>query len=228
MQKIFENISIWIIVLPFIIGLLYYKKLNIDSRIIFGLVVIGLIPQLLSAFTFTTKVIGLNFRELIVFTYNIYTVIEAIVLSYFFSRYIQIRRLKIIYKSSVCLNIVIMLFYFVQLGFCKKYIGTLTVLNGLFYVFYILLNVCQIAVYNVNALSQKKNLRYFYVAILQYVTISTTIFALEEIRRQSELIHSLWVFQSIGNILLYVLIACGFMIDMHSYSVNPDKTYCNE
>jgi len=66
--SILHTISIWSILLPLLIGIPSYRKLNVESRIIFFVVVIGAIPQLLRPF--------INDTALLWILYNWYTPIE--------------------------------------------------------------------------------------------------------------------------------------------------------
>ena len=68
---ILEDFSIWIILLPAITGLILFKRLDKDSKIIFVVVLLACIPQVLKPF--------MDGTELLTIVYNVYTPVEFIV-----------------------------------------------------------------------------------------------------------------------------------------------------
>jgi hypothetical protein len=49
-KSVLHSISIWVVLMPFLIGTINFRELNNDSRWIFFLVSVALVPQLLTAF----------------------------------------------------------------------------------------------------------------------------------------------------------------------------------
>ena len=69
--SILGDFSIWIILLPAITGLILFKRLDKDSKIIFVVVLLACIPQVLKFF--------MDGTELLNIVYNVYTPLEFIV-----------------------------------------------------------------------------------------------------------------------------------------------------
>lgn len=223
MAALLLHISIWIIVLPFIAGIICYKKLTKFSKIIFAVVCVGMFPQLLSSLSFSKLLYTVFVYKLLNLSYNLYTVIECVILFYFFYIQLHSKNIKRLAKFLLVSELLIVFFLFLKQNILNAYISNASSIVGVFYVIWIILNVYEVAFAEKNNLSIDKSLRYYYLAIFQYVVISTTILLCDKLRASSSSINNLWVFLSIANIALYVLFAVGFIVNYLYPNTKPYK-----
>ena len=87
-------ISVWSIVVPFIAGLILYRKLNADSKIILLLVFVGIIPEVLAGWVFHNDA----FRNI---TYNLYVPVELACYAMLFRNKFILYKLNRLYKISL-------------------------------------------------------------------------------------------------------------------------------
>ena len=127
-MNILQLISEWIIIVPFFTGLLLFRSLKPDSKIIFLIVCAAFIPQL--ATTFLKKIDKTTLNIL----YNLYTPVEFFLFLYFFST--KLKWNKVLYFVSFIVAAII--FYFLYyFGIKTKVLYELICLVNLLYVFFI-------------------------------------------------------------------------------------------
>src|SRR5438309_2197744 len=108
-NSIFNQISIWIIIIPFLIGIMNYKGLNTDAKWIFLLVIAGLPPQIVT---------GIINKEtvLVSLSYNLYTPVEVGILYLVFISKFVTKPSRIIVHLSAALFIIIYCLSLLWLG----------------------------------------------------------------------------------------------------------------
>ena len=87
-REILHRVSIWIVVIPFLLGCINFKDLNRDSRWIFLLVTVALVPQLMTAFV-------KNDDSAFNIAYNLYTPIEFFIFCVVFRSKFRTRRERV-------------------------------------------------------------------------------------------------------------------------------------
>lgn len=120
--SILGNISIWIILVPLFIGMIRYRKLNDDSKIILMVVFVGTIPQVLKPF--------INGSSTLNVLYNLYTPVEFVCYYLLFKRRaISVLNKKVI-ASSFYLFLIISFLFIYKYGLKDRFINELVVVNN--------------------------------------------------------------------------------------------------
>ncbi len=209
-KEILEQISVWIILLPFVVGLICIKKMQISSTIIFILVCVACIPQLLPNTFINSKYFNI--------TYNIYTIAEfGLVLLFFYKNYF-FKHIKTIAFASAIVYFFIALYYFFTFSITNEFINQLPCINNLFYVFWIILFVIETEVEQATKQYSFNTHIYFIIGILQYAATSTFIIGIYHLKHYNSLLNTLWIFQSLPNITMYILFTIGFLFDAKKYN----------
>lgn len=208
-KTILEFSSVWIIVLPLIIGLWCIKKLHSNSIIVFILVVVAAVPQLLPPSTFYTPLFFIS--------YNIYTLLEFVLLFLLFHKNFTSKPIKNTSTVTAVVYIFFAAYYVTFFSFSKEFINQLACINNLFYVLLIIFYVLEIKLNETVSQTSINSYHYYLVGILQYAACSTLILSLYHFKNNSLFLNTLWIFQSIPNIAMYVLFSIGFMIDFKNY-----------
>jgi hypothetical protein len=196
-------ISIWSIVVPLIAGLFFLKQLSFDSFLIWGIVVLGTIPQLLRAFT--------DNRALLTISYNAYTAAEFVLMFFFFKKTIQ--RKKIVYALSL-LYLLVSGFLLTRYGFFDRFLNEWVCANNFIYTAWVLLVL--IEKYETGD-SMRLDFQvpfFWYIAgLLFYCPCTTLVFSLwYYIRTHPDTsLQNLWVIHSVFNIALYFFITVGIL-----------------
>lgn len=205
--EILHTVSIWIIVLPFLVGFINFKALNRDSRWIFFLVCIALVPQMFTA-------ILVNETPLLNLSYNVYTPIELGVLYLLFISKYNRPVTRSVVKATAVLYALACLYFFVSFGVTQKFLSSLVCINNVCYMLWILLLLKQ--EYSVpETIIQKNNpFTWYLIAIILYAPCTVAHFALYYYIRDvaNPLLIGLSAIQSIFNILLYLFFSVGLFI----------------
>ncbi len=206
-KTIFNQISIWIIILPLLAGFINYRGLNKDSRWIFLLVWVALVPQVLTA------IIGKE-TSLLHVSYNVYTPIEFGILYILFREKLNEGIHKKIVYVSLGLYIVISLVIMIREGLSNSFLNSLACVNNVIYMVWILLILKE--QYNVEDFIIRKSnpFAWYLLAILIYAPCSLIALALYYYIRNplNPVLLNLWIIQSVCNILLYILFSVGLFL----------------
>jgi hypothetical protein len=205
-KEIFRIISIWIIVLPFIAGFINYKGLNRNSRWIFFLVIAALLPQLLT-FIVKKHTIALNV------SYNIYTLIEFVFLSFLFDNKYQQPAHQFIVRITQVMYTGIIIFLFIKNGIATRFLNELVCINNIIYIVWISLFLKE--QYNLpdTSIQRGNAFAWYLLALLIYAPCTVIVFALYYyIRGANPILQNLWVIQSVCNIILYIFFSVGLFI----------------
>jgi hypothetical protein len=203
LQNVLLQISIWSVLLPLLVGVVFYRKLDRDSTLIFSLVFIASVPQLLSFLPISLHAINAS--------YNIYTPVEFVVLYLLFSNkftgsiYIQVLKVSGIIYVIVCL---LFLFYY---GISQKFINELVCVNNLIYLLWMLLYIRKQFFQPDDDYSLQKPFFWYFTGLIIYAPCTMVVFALYYYLRQNSdyNLQNLWIIQSFCNTLMYVLFAIG-------------------
>lgn len=204
---IFQNVSIWIIVIPFAIGLVNYKGLNRDSKWIFYLVSAAMVPQLLTAFLPARHPV-LNY------SYNLYVPVEfAFLYTVFISKY-RSSVSRLVVKLSAAIFILAYVFLYVRLGFEKRFVSELLCVNNPVYLLWILMFLRQEYGADETMIKRSNPFAWYFFGLLQYAPCTVPIFALYQypVAQPDPLPHYLLLLHSIFNILMYLLFSIGLLI----------------
>ncbi len=213
MIQVLQSLSEWIIILPFIVGLLLYYTFKPSSKIIFFVVVIALLPQLASFYNKGSS------SELNIL-YNIYTPAEFFLLLFFFAARQRWNKVLI----TVTVIVAAFTFYlFFKYGISASVIYELICINNLSYVI-LIFNYFYIRFKNEDFLFTLSDPYHIYLlALLLYATCTFFVFA-DYTATSAKLNNgrsALWMIHNTFNIILYLSFTAGFIIEkkqMHKSS----------
>lgn len=205
MITVLQSLSEWIIILPFIVGLLLFYTFKPSSKIIFFIVVIALFPQLASYF------MKGNRSELNIL-YNSYTPAEFFLFLFFFATRQGWNKVLITVTVIVA---GFTLYFFTKNGISDSVIYELICINNLCYVF-LIFNYFYIRFKNEEFLFSLSDAYHTYLlALLLYATCTFFVFA--DYTATSSNLHNgrsaLWMIHNIFNIILYLSFTAGFIIE---------------
>lgn len=207
LQTILHIISIWIIVLPVTAGFINYKGLNRDSRWIFFLVCIALVPQLLT-FILQRETAALNI------SYNLYTPIEFAVFFFLFYNKAAPGLPRRLLQGSLVIYTIVCAWLFISQGIAARFLNSLVCVNNLLYVFWILFYLKEQYSAEEAAIHSRNPFAWYLLAMIIYAPCSLLTFALYYYIRQegNTVLLQLSVIQDICNILLYILFTTGLFL----------------
>jgi hypothetical protein len=206
-KQILHQLSIWIVVIPFLIGIINFRSLNRDSRWIFLLVTVALVPQLMTAFV-------VNDKGIFNIAYNLYTPIEFFILFYVFKSKFRSRAGQFGVYASAVLYAMIMLFFFSRHGVQERFIGELVAVNNVVYMMWILAIFKQEFSEDLTFIEISQPFSWYLIAIILYAPCTIITLSLYHYIRNPEtpIFRDLVIIQDIFNILLYILFAVGLFI----------------
>lgn len=206
-KEILRIISIWIVILPFVAGFINYKGLNRDSRWIFFLVIAALVPQVL---TFAIN----RQNQLLNSSYNIYSLLEFIILGIIFSNKYQYTSSKVAFFSGCFLYAVIALALILKNGFANKFLNNLVCYNNIIYTIWILFLLKEQYHVKNTAIEKQNPFAWYLLALLIYAPCTIIVFAMYYYIRSKHnpVLMNLWIIQSICNIILYAFFCTGLFI----------------
>ena len=199
-----QLISEWIIIVPFFTGLLLFRSLKLDSKIIFLIVCAAFIPQL--ATTFLKKIDKTTLNIL----YNLYTPVEFFLFLYFFST--KLKWNKVFYVASFIVA-AISFYFFYCFGLKIKVLFELICLANLIYVFFIFYYFLKMFRNDTYVFSVKESFNWYILGLLLYAPCTFFLFA-DYLNTSANLHHgksTLWVIHNIFNITLYITFTIGFL-----------------
>lgn len=198
------QLSIWIILVPLVAGLLFFRHLDEPSRIVFYVVVLAAVPQLLTASLDQTK--GLNI------VYNIYTPIEFIFLYFLLGN--NYSKKAFAYTSTALLIAFFALAaaLTVKEGLYDKFLNELVCAANTVYLIWIFLYILQGVLTDQRLMNPRLPMFWFVAGLLIYTPCTIFAFALTDYIAQSthRIISNLWSIHGVFNTVMYCLFAVGF------------------
>lgn len=206
-KQILHQLSIWIVIIPFLIGVINFKALNRDSRWIFLLVLVALIPQLMTAFV-------VNDKGAFNLAYNLYTPIEFAILFLIFRQKFRSNshRFWVLFSAIIYLGFCI--FYFIRFGLVERFIGELVAVNNVIYMVWILAIFRQEFSEEETFIEISNPFIWYLIALILYAPCTIITLSLYHYIRNPEtpIFRDLVIIQDIFNILLYILFAVGLFM----------------
>ena len=205
-----DIISVYSILIPFILGLLFLKKLSRDSVIIWGVAAAGIIPQMLRPVLY--KTIYLNVA------YNLYVGIEfALVTVLLSNKFLAGRTKKLFHLSIFGYFFAGITIIFVN-GLKERFLNELICLNSFLYAAWILmLMIEQFDDRTVRIeILPSSSFTWFLTAMFIYALGTIMIFAFWNfVKEGPEKISGLLTgIHAVFNIILYLLMSIGLVIDI--------------
>jgi len=205
-EEVLGLISDWSVVIPFLTGLLLFKKLSIDFKLITIITALSTVPQLMNAFK-------LDNDALKNFTYNLYTPFEFLLLYFIFIRHVNERKERQVLKTSVVLYILLSVLFIYNSGFVARFLNEWACINNLIYTAWIL-----IIFYNQYSLSNNSKLNlqtpvfWIFTGLLFYTPCSSIVFSIWTFKDQPGFV-ALKSIHHVVNIGMYVCFTIGIYKD---------------
>ncbi|HVZ96613.1 MAG TPA: hypothetical protein VG847_07045 [Chitinophagaceae bacterium] len=187
---------------PLVAGLLFFKYLNKESRIIFLLVIIATVPQVLTAFI--AQAVFLNTL------YNIYTPVEFVMIYLLFGRQISYRLFKSIRMVSVVVFLGVSVPVVIIAGIGNRFLNEWVCAANLCYVCWIFLFILQGLLDNVEILDSGSPMFWYLAGLIFYAPATALVFSFYySIGKNSLIKDDLWVIHDIFNTFMYIFFAAG-------------------
>ena len=197
-------ISIWIIILPAIIGLILFRRLDKDSRIILVVVLIGCIPQIIKFF-----MDGTPLQHIV---YNVYTPVEFIAYWILFRQKILTPSRKTILDGMAALFIFVSLYVIYSNDIRTAFIGAWVAMRNIFQVSWVGLCLLEYYYSDDSLINSSQPFFCFLIAITIYASPTAIYFSLLQfIEANKEPFHIVKAIHHIFNILLYIFFTIGFL-----------------
>lgn len=203
--SILEDFSIWIILLPAITGVILFKRLDRDSRIIFIVVLLACIPQVLKSFLDGTRVLTV--------VYNIYTPIEFTVYWILFRQKITSQTRKKILDVMACIFLVASAYIIYQNNIFERFLNEWVVLNNIFQVSWVGLCLLEYYYSEDGLINSSQPFFWFLIAITGYASCTAVFFSLWHLIKNNteQQFYIVNAIHHIFNTLLYIFFTIGFL-----------------
>lgn len=213
------NISIYSILLPLLIGVIFFRKLSKDSRLIWGVVFAGAIPQLL-------KPVIDNTMTLDVF-YNLYIVVEFIIVSFLFRNKFYLKRFQAVFRISIFVYVILALPIIILNGIQHRFLNEWICLNSLAYTTWILMFILE-QYSNEYVFKLTYNLSFFWIitGMFLYSLCTLMIFSFWRFIETSpkNVSDILKAIHEIFNTNLYIFFTVGFLMEVIHFKKRVTKT----
>lgn len=206
-EVILNEISIWAVVLPLVMGMFFLKSLSYSSKIVLGIVALATIPQLLREFVSNQHIIWTS--------YNLYTPFE------FFLTFLLLKDKFKVQINKYILKVLLTLFVISSCILCyynrvdSRFLNEWVCIANLIYTTLILLLILEYYGLNENKLANETYFLWYLVALFFYAPCTLLIFSLWQYLKnnQNSFLGNLWLIHHFFNIMMYVFFTIGFYID---------------
>jgi hypothetical protein len=203
MLSVLQNTSYWIIILPLVIGVSYYKRLSFQSKVILAITVFATPPQLISRFTGNVTV-QITF-------YNLYTPVEFLLTLVFFWPLTRESLYHTFLKGSFVIYLVIAACIIFIHGIVNEVLDCLICINNLFYCFWTLLFLFYDVQLNYASMRFAKPVSFYIISILIYSSATSVYFAIKPYTDEKNI--NIKLLHNLPNIQMYILFTLGFLGD---------------
>jgi hypothetical protein len=197
------QLSVWIIILPLLVGAINFYKLDKQSRYVFYLVLLATIPQLLTAFISRTVLLD--------FIYNAYTPMEFLLVYLFIGRSLESSLFKNISMGTVVAFGILVFGFIFYFGMQAKFFNEWVAVANIFYLTWILLFVLESLKNEKKLIDARQPLFWYLSGLILYTPCTVIVFALYYHIDTSRniLIKNLWIIHGVFNITLYLFFTIG-------------------
>lgn len=205
-QLILKFVSVWSIILPFIAGVILYRKINNDSKIILLVVIAGIIPEILGNYVFKTE----TFRNI---TYNLYTPIEFACYAMLFRNKFILYKLNRLYKMSLLFYSLISLYLLLNNKISTLFLNQWVIVGNIILLCWVGLYLIQLYLKDDLDFEARDPFFWFLIAIIGYASCTTVFFSLWYIVLSDAFTkyHFVVIIHHIFNINLYFLFFVGIL-----------------
>jgi hypothetical protein len=201
-------ISIFSVLVPLILGIIFYTRLEPNSRILVLMLAFASISQL-SSFFLT------NWNKIWVF-YNIYTFIDSAFWGYLFYKNSENRRIRYTITTIILLQAIVSVYIFSYAGINKRFFSEFVCLNSLLELFWVLSFFYERYKREEIEALEKEPMFWFCLGILIYDPTTYFLFAFYDIVRHSPnpQYKSLWTIHDFLNACMYLIFAVGIYVNV--------------
>ncbi len=199
-------LSIYFIIVPFIVGLLFFKRLNVYSKVVFFNIGLSCIPQLLTALLQDVK--------LPILSYNLYIIADCVFwFIYFFLLEKNIKKRKIIFSLFI-INSLLILYFFITININSVFIYQLVCINSFIHVlnitnYFYSLSLLKEPVYLTRIPSFWYNAGLFFYASCTFM-VFFFYFKINSHFTKGQL-NQLWQIHGFFNFFMYLLFTVGLL-----------------
>jgi len=199
--KIIWYISVWSVLLPFLTGILLYRRLDHHSRIIFAIVVAAIPPQLLT--------LPFPHSGTLDILYNIYTILEFVLVYFLFAGSIT-GTLKKAFLAPFFPFLAFVTYSIYSQGL-KPYFNEWVCAANIAYLYWMFLFVLECLDRDMKWLDTGLPIFWYCSALILYAPCTVFVFSLYAYidRSTNPFIHRLWSIHGIFNTSMYVMFAIG-------------------
>lgn len=201
MEKFFNFLSIWIIILPLSQGIIYKFKLNTNGKIFLIIIFCDSICQLVK---------GLSPQNsYIIFLYNLDIFCQFSLISYFLYQFLNTNFQKRLFFFLLGLSVLFGITRIYANDIFTYFYSQCITLNGIIY----LINITIIFGLSINdedfKIIERKDIFYFILGLFMYSSTTSLTFSLWNYieNKNSEIFNILWLINDFFNIIFYFLIS---------------------
>lgn len=202
MSDTLSDISAYSILIPIVVGLLYFRQFDKNAMIMFLLILLAGIPQLFSAVLHDPR-----YDAFRIALYNVYSLADPLVWALLFFRNIRNEKLKKLVAAIPVVQISLWVYLLIARGIQTSLFIEMICLTSVIQVLWIAVFFYE--QYSSNDVSriETKPLFWFCLGVLIYAPTSYFLFVFYEQR------DSIWIIHSVVNILMYCVISVGFWVN---------------
>ena len=201
--------SDWSPLLPVAIGILLYKRINADSKLIFLISLFGLIPQLIHFYYVNSE------AEFI--SYNLYSPTEYLIFYLLFKKKMIFKKLNFTFNIITVIYIIFSFSLVIQNGITHRFINQWDLLNNIIYLIWIGLYLYQSFDIDTGELARYSPFLWHVLGILLYSSCTTVVYSLWQKILNSpkeSVLKYLFNIQNVFNIILYIFFSVGILMNI--------------
>lgn len=214
-MTVLGTLSIYSILLPLLIGLVFLRSLSKDSLIVWGIVLAGTIPQLMKAYFDGIQILfAFEKKQFLNVAYNIYILVEFLLIFFLFRGKFYQKLSNLIFNVTVFIYTVLSVSIIFFNGITQRFLNELISVNSLIYTAWILIIVLeQYSVETKLNITPVLPIFWFLAGMFLYAscTIMSFLFWPSSQQKTTYISDVLKAIHAIFNITLYVFFSIGLL-----------------
>jgi hypothetical protein len=205
--QIFHNISLFTPIIPCIVGVIYFKSLEANSKLVLLLLIFACLSQLAPFFLNTQK-------EIWVF-YNSYIIVDVVFWGYIFLQNRTSKEIKLVILIIIITHFVLCAYSFNKYGIETRFYNELVCLDSLAQVIWVLTYFYSLYKNDDVERLQTKPMFWYCLGILAYNPSTYFLFVYYDSVRLSitSQYSYLWRLHDLMNALMYILFSVGMWVN---------------
>ncbi|MBG9375877.1 hypothetical protein I5907_06500 [Panacibacter sp. DH6] len=209
MDELFKSISACSVLIPLFIGILCYRSFDRNSKIMFVLILLALIPQS-AALVFTEKKYG-TYTSIL---YNCYALADPLIWSILFFQNIRNKKLKRIVAIIPVAQVLLWLYLLFTKDIERSLFKEMICFTSVIQVLWIVVILYELFKSEAFLKLETRPLFWFCLALIIYAPTTYFLFVfVKEIKAQGSTLGYLWNIHSVLNTMMYCTIAYGFWVN---------------